>query len=407
MENRPRFEQEILQCMQPVYVINERTKEIVFANEYLIKAVGRDITGELCYRALASKEAPCRRCPMCGRPGDRYVWEYFCASGNCSCGICNYWTEKEGELYRIGIVEDSSDALGLSRYAVNYLSLMTGLSEMQADIIKNQDKMFQIILRFLKKRFQGKEVVVTFPKEDHFKLFWLDENDIMKEKTITGNEPELAYLLKCRPETVEVLENIYEFRIIMKEKPIGFEEDKNIVFDVIKLYLENAVFKEEIDWEIKHDRGTKLYNRAHFMQQAKFCYRRLRTIGVIYLDIDNLKKVNDRQGHAAGDILIGKAAQVLGEISSDHIHTYRMGGDEFVVVLCNCNKEDLSCAAENIRKKTEECNQRIPDPKLRLSMGAAFGSGDFSVEELVKKADSGMYEDKRKRKAERDADETV
>lgn len=156
--------------------------------------------------------------------------------------------------------------------------------------------------------------------------------------------------------------------------------------------------------DIAHrDELTGLLNRRGFLAEARLRADMLSADGlataVIFADLDGLKPINDRHGHAAGDVAIRQAGEVLrrGFRSADLIG--RIGGDEFVVLTANADPDALSAMRERIYRLFERASQDLPFP-LACSLGYVVSPPGVpvSLEDLLARADSVLYEEKRRRK---------
>jgi diguanylate cyclase (GGDEF)-like protein/PAS domain S-box-containing protein len=146
------------------------------------------------------------------------------------------------------------------------------------------------------------------------------------------------------------------------------------------------------------DELTGLLNRRGFHllaeQQWRIARRKNRELVLLYLDVDGLKQVNDRLGHAAGDDLLRETAEVLRHLCRDTDVVARLGGDEFVILAVEAMEESVAIFRERIQRVLRERN-RHPGRmyELSLSLGAAhFGPDEqLSLEELLREADNRMY----------------
>ena len=110
--------------------------------------------------------------------------------------------------------------------------------------------------------------------------------------------------------------------------------------------------------------------------------------GVIFADLNNLKAVNDSEGHNAGDALLKDGANIL--ISTfDNSEIYRAGGDEFLIIDMVNTKENLSNKVETLRKKSDDPN------KISFAVGFYFEEKGGDIRNAMRKADSRMYDDKK------------
>jgi diguanylate cyclase (GGDEF)-like protein len=148
---------------------------------------------------------------------------------------------------------------------------------------------------------------------------------------------------------------------------------------------------------------TGLRNRRAFFELARhralLAERSGRPLSVLFVDVDGLKDVNDRLGHAEGSRLIRDAAGILAATVRRSDVVARLGGDEFVVLLDETSAGAVRLA-ERIRERVRAFNERRDRPyQLSLSIGAAtlHPADHRRIEDLLVEADRRMYEDKRRR----------
>ena len=112
-----------------------------------------------------------------------------------------------------------------------------------------------------------------------------------------------------------------------------------------------------------------------------------KSVGIIFTDLNGLKKTNDERGHLAGDILLKEAAAILKEtFPQDEI--YRAGGDEFMVLCLGSSEEILNKKIEELRKKVEQSET------VSFAIGLYFDPSSKNILSAMTKADKKMYEDK-------------
>lgn len=109
---------------------------------------------------------------------------------------------------------------------------------------------------------------------------------------------------------------------------------------------------------------------------------------LIFSDINGLKKVNDNEGHLAGDNLIRRAAHTLISVFTED-EIFRVGGDEFVVILRNTSEEKVHEYIDKLRHKARK-------NEVSFAVGYSMTTNSKDIEKLLKEADENMYEDKRK-----------
>ena len=140
---------------------------------------------------------------------------------------------------------------------------------------------------------------------------------------------------------------------------------------------------------------TGLGNRRAFDLVCEREEMRCRDVGqrlsTLALDLDELKATNDRDGHAAGDALLQRAAQVLREALRADAHLARIGGDEFAVLLPGVGVAEATQVGERLR-------QALAGAGVRASLGCAERKPHRGLAEAIARADAAMYADKAARK---------
>jgi len=145
-----------------------------------------------------------------------------------------------------------------------------------------------------------------------------------------------------------------------------------------------------------HDVLTGLYNRTYFEEEMVRLGRSRRyPISIIIVDLDGLKPVNDSRGHAEGDRLIRRAAEVL-QASVRGEDVVARGGDEFAIILPATDGEAVAQAAQRIHSLAELNNMYSQSPTLTISVGAATVSTDSALAVVLREADDRMYVEKRR-----------
>jgi len=146
----------------------------------------------------------------------------------------------------------------------------------------------------------------------------------------------------------------------------------------------------------KHDVLTKLYNRSFYVDEMNRLERKGPfPVSIIMADLNNLKHVNDQLGHAAGDQLLRRAGEVLLKAIEKPCQAARIGGDEFAILLPNCDEEHAQAIVETIEKLVEINNQFYTVTPLSLSVGVATARSGDRLESVAKRADTSMYDAKR------------
>jgi diguanylate cyclase (GGDEF)-like protein len=173
-----------------------------------------------------------------------------------------------------------------------------------------------------------------------------------------------------------------------------------------------GVSETRLRYVAHHDSLTGLSNRADFAACLEHALEATRVDsrvqrGLLYIDVDNFKTVNDRFGHTTGDALLQEVASRLSACARSEDVVARLGGDEFTVLLHQvASYEDAERMSARIR---ERLNARVDLDGVEIDLAASIGiavtrPGD-STEDFLKRADAAMYEAKKaaqQQRAQRD-----
>ena len=109
--------------------------------------------------------------------------------------------------------------------------------------------------------------------------------------------------------------------------------------------------------------------------------------GIVFIDLNGLKIINDIKGHLAGDEALKKAAALIKEVfEGDEV--FRVGGDEFLVLVTGCGEVDFDIRVDTVRTRAQA------DPDISLAIGSCFANKDFDITKAMHLADERMYLDK-------------
>lgn len=160
-------------------------------------------------------------------------------------------------------------------------------------------------------------------------------------------------------------------------------------------FVENDYKKRyKLDMQIKdmmiHDQLTKAYNRNKL---AELCYKgtnkfAIGKVGILILDIDYFKKVNDTYGHTAGDRALVSLVDIINDCIQDNGYIVRWGGEEFIVLLPGYSNVASREIAEKIRKSVEAFDKE--QFKFTVSIGVTTCDGD-DYTDSIKNADKALY----------------
>ncbi len=290
----------LLDCVEGVYVIEEDSRIILYANPFLREIrKGEQITGKKCYEVFADRREPCSCWPAMeavgngGKERKPYVWDCFDPISRRWVNIKNCLVVSEGVRYRVGNVNLIEDMMGLGCDAVREIGFMNHL-------IKERDEM-----------------------------------------------------------------------------------------------------KAAMAHEISHDQLTGLLNRNRYMRDLEARYHEDAPIGVLFFDLNNLKKINDNYHHIEGDHLLCRLADAIRTVDAalgeGDRGCYRIGGDEFLLIWEGCTEAELMQCRAAILEELKRRNQNARFP-CSVAIGAAWNSPAGKLERLTAEADVRMYEEKKRMK---------
>jgi diguanylate cyclase (GGDEF)-like protein len=207
-------------------------------------------------------------------------------------------------------------------------------------------------------------------------------------------------------EAKEIWEGILKHR---KEMSDSFKRQVNLLTAICDYFLtikksfnypkvvELKVF-EEANHFSKCDSLTGLYNRGYFEDSLSGEISRARRydteFSILFLDLDDFKKVNDTMGHLAGDFVLKKVSNLIIKEKREEDVVARYGGEELVVILPETNKVNTIIKSERIRKKIQDMPLVFDGQKIQISVSggiATFPQDATEANKLIRCADQALY----------------
>ncbi|MGX8775230.1 MAG: GGDEF domain-containing protein, partial [Bacillota bacterium] len=174
-------------------------------------------------------------------------------------------------------------------------------------------------------------------------------------------------------------------------QPNGVEELRYVTRTYNNIMLENEAAREKLSHEASHDSLTGLLNRGAYDLLIEDADKN--HMALILLDVDHFKIINDTYGHAVGDRILKKVAELMrGSFRSVDI-LCRLGGDEFVVVMTRVD----SSMRQLVQNKIDHMNELLQNPKddlppASLSVGVAFSDRENPHGDIFRDADTALYQ---------------
>ena len=192
---------------------------------------------------------------------------------------------------------------------------------------------------------------------------------------------------------IDFSKDVIDFSKVDTLEKTGFPEMQEII-DKFKYLL--GIITERINrvndarYQSEHDELSGCYNRMH-LERVKTQYETEESFAIIFIDVNNLKRMNDVFGHDAGDALIKAAARKL-QFWNTYGDVYRMGGDEFMIVVCNVSQQTLKEYIDNWYPTVGVLNRDGDGFKCGLSYGVSYAKKGKDFDTQQKLADDRMYD---------------
>jgi len=210
------------------------------------------------------------------------------------------------------------------------------------------------------------------------------------------------------PERVLQANGVYQFEEFITQKDsshgrfydqtaTGLRDAKGVFLGALQTIRDVTDHKRaemRLEFLSLHDPLTGLFNRTYFAEASTgFGTAANLPLGVVLIDLDGLKLVNDTLGHEHGDALILAAAGLMRK-AFPNLPIARIGGDEFTIFFSRTPEDDMRKAVDRFQEFIEEHNASAPPMPVQLSLGFAWSDHSPVIADLVKEADARMYREK-------------
>lgn len=427
------FEQSIIKQQNLVaYATDTATNEILYMTQAAASLYGfgdvQETYGKKCYELIQGLDTVC---PFCTNsklvPGQPYHWEHYNTKLEMWFDITDILLMVEGKNCRLEIARDITDQKEKFDRVTNRLTVEETLVECiqtlssEADVNTAVDHFLEIIGHFyaadrayifeyekdyIKNTFEWcasdilhqmkvlQEVPIEYVSEWNDKFETDGEFFITSlDKDLSVDSPEYRILKDQGIESLAVAPLCKNGRIIGflgVDNPTESTEDLTLLRSVCSFVLEEMERRrliQDLEQSSYTDLLTGLQNRNSYIKMLDGISRQnLRSLGVIYIDINGMKKINDNNGHEYGDRVIKKVADTL----KRHVgcEAYRVGGDEFTVLCADIDEQDFRMLTEKLICDFDK------NKGYDVSIGHTFREGNVSVDEEILKADDLMYAEK-------------
>lgn len=207
-----------------------------------------------------------------------------------------------------------------------------------------------------------------------------------------------------QPRTTEVFlshKKGHRLPVLIKATPLRDKSDRIIggieLFSDISKEYDLISQIEDLEKLALLDPLTQLPNRRHMESEIEGHLSQLERIGIsfglLFVDIDNFKAINDTHGHSAGDEVLATVGRTLDNCARPYDIIGRWGGEEFIGIFPHMGVDDLKTTAERLRLLVKNAGAQIDNKRISvtISIGGVTAKLDDSTDSLVKRADSLMY----------------
>lgn len=415
-----------------VYISDADTYELLYMNEPGIKLFqAKNYKGKKCYEILQRRNAPCEFCTNAILSKDSFhTWEFYNETINRHYLLKDKLIPWNGKLSRIEIAFDTTEIKKKSIELEHRLDMETMLinciKELHKPISTQEciNSAVQIIGEFLKAdrvyifRNDGVSMSNTHewcrkgvsPEINHLQNLSIDLFERWLPYFNQGKcviIEDLERIKEISPEEYSVLNSqeihsLVAAPIATNRKLIGFIgidnpppgalKDSQTFFTTLSYFLSSVIMRQRNEEMLQimsyRDSLTKLNNRNRFIQDTEAINAKpAEKIGVIYIDLNGLKDINDRLGHSYGDNALIEIARSIVSIFGE-TSCYRLGGDEFAVLCTPIEEADFQRSVQYLRKVLEQRS-------ISTAIGVQYVPDICDIHEVIREADERMYSDKK------------
>lgn len=391
--------------------------------------VGDDLTGKKCYEVLQGQTHPCDFCTNSILSEDRFhTWEKFNPVTKRHYLLKDRIIVWEGKKARLEIAFDITAKEAQQAALQNNLKVekMVSLCAKELNNFERDNSALERTLKYIGE-FLLADRTYLFKNDDtftHNTHEWCSSDTTpeicnLQNVPLSAIQRWLMFFSEGKPVIIHDLEEIKdispeEYQILSKQKIhsliacpllqngtcIGYIGADNfstplltntiLLLTSISHFVSSALYRQQTMKQLEHmgyyDELTGLMNRNAYLRDLKKKVHK--PMGVIYIDVNGIKKINDRLGHGKGDEVLADISKTIREQTPD-ANAYRVGGDEFVLLLKNIQEEDFS--KKSLLLKTVFSQKG----NYAVAIGSCWSHNPQNIKKLIMDSDKDMYSDKR------------
>lgn len=415
-----------------MYVADVENYELLFLNQAGMTTFHVDsLEGQKCYRVLQGREEPCEFCtnPLL-KKGENYTWEHTNPITGRHYILKDRLLEWDNRLARMEIAFDTTEAererllLKFTLEAEKMVTDCVGMLYRQEDIVGTTAQVLEKFGNFL---HADRAYIVDFVEGMiSCKLEWCAQSVASQQKKQQDVPVSLItrwvpYFKRKECVVIQDLEQIKEsdpaeYRFL-KEQSVArlvaapLEKDGELLgylavdnppadqvmnigslLQTLCYFLliarSNAKSQRELSHMSYYDKLTSFYNRNRYIEDTNALVHADRKVGIVYLDVNGLKDINDQYGHEFGDTVLVECARRMKYVF-EGADFYRIGGDEFVIICLDIERDAFHSKLRGLRAQFQN------DSNYRAAIGSQWAEAVDDLKQVIAEADARMYEDKK------------
>lgn len=190
-----------------------------------------------------------------------------------------------------------------------------------------------------------------------------------------------------------------KYYLLVQKIPFKYNQKEDVgVLGIARDITQLHIAQKKIQEQTYIDELTKLYNRKSYnkrLEELLSLKKRYKTkFSMLMYDIDDFKCVNDTYGHKTGDEVLVKMSQVVKSILRENDYIFRIGGEEFVVLLTETGLDSAISVAEKLRKSVEEKLKDVTGETITVSIGVSESNKSDTEDTIFKRVDDLLYQSK-------------
>lgn len=418
-----------------VYVADADTYEFIYMNRRALSICGltslEQTKGKKCYEVLQNASAPCEICNNRELiPGQFKEWRYYNPVYNRYILVKDTIIEMNGRRLRIELSIDISADTKQNEIIRDYQNREALINEALRNALQasDPDASLKIAIEYLGKALGGERVYIfeknaegnddntyewvangVTPEKDNlqnvpsevcegwYRIFSEDRCVVIKDVEEIKTKNPLQYEMLKR----QNISSVTEVPLYEDGRMIGFygvdnppTESLDYISNMLQImghFIESLLKMRNLVRNLKRmsylDQLTQIGNRYAMVEYKKtMCPDE--SVGIVYGDITGLKRVNDAEGHMAGDRLILSSCQCMKEAFGDDYKLFRIGGDELVAICAGISETDFKERVAKLKKVMAEYS-------VNMAVGADWQSDSAAgINVVLAAAEARMYEDK-------------